>query len=172
MGGFADLIRDVPDFPKPGIVFKDILPVLSDPAAFASAINALSDPWRTLGLTAVAGIEARGFILGAAMARELGVGFVPLRKPGKLPGQLHEVAYALEYGHDRLQVQRDAFAAGSRVLLVDDVLATGGTLVAAAELLQATGAELVGAAVLVELRALGGRARWTCPAPLHATLAY
>lgn len=172
MGGFAALIRDVPDFPRPGIVFKDIMPVLGDAAAFAAAVSAMCDPWRRIALTAVVGVEARGFILGAAMAHELGLGFVPVRKPGKLPGNVHEVAYALEYGEDRLQVQQDALSPGSRVLLVDDVLATGGTLLAAARLVQALGAELVGAAVLVELQALGGRARWTVPAALHATLRY
>jgi adenine phosphoribosyltransferase len=172
MSGFSRLIRDVADFPKPGILFKDIMPMLADGPAFAAAVSAMADPWRAYPPGAVAGVEARGFILGAAIARELGVGFVPVRKPGKLPGDVHELAYALEYGEDRLQVQRDALAPGTRVLLVDDVLATGGTLLAAARLLGGIGVELAGAAVLVELEALGGRARWTLPVPLQATLRY
>ena len=172
MQAFSALIRDVADFPRPGIVFKDIMPMLADGPAFAAAVAAMAAPWRDQRLHAVAGIEARGFILGAAIARELGVGFVPVRKPGKLPGEVHEIAYALEYGSDRLQVQRGALAAGQRVLLVDDVLATGGTLVAAATLLAGLQAELAGAAVLIELQALGGRARWTEASPLRATLRY
>ena len=169
---FAALIRAVPDFPQPGILFRDVAPLLADAAGFAAAVAALAQPWRGAGLHAVAGVEARGFIFGAALARELDVGFVPLRKPGKLPGRLHEVEYALEYGHDRLQVQADAVRAGDRVLLVDDVLATGGTLAAAASLLAALGVELAGGAVLIELDALGGRARWPSPAPLRAVLHY
>lgn len=172
MPGFSDLIRDVPDFPKPGILFKDIMPMLADGPAFAAAVAAMADPWRAGMPGAVVGVEARGFILGAAIARELGVGFVPVRKPGKLPGDVHELAYALEYGEDRLQVQRDALVPGTRVLLVDDVLATGGTLLAAARLLAGIGVELAGAAVLVELEALGGRERWQLPVPLRATLRY
>lgn len=169
---FPGLIRDVADFPRPGIVFKDVMPMLADGPAFAAAVTAMAAPWRDQRLHAVAGIEARGFIFGAAMARELGVGFVPVRKPGKLPGEVHEIAYSLEYGNDRLQVQRDALTAGDRVLLVDDVLATGGTLAAAASLLAGLRTELAGAAVLIELEALGGRARWTQAAPLLATLRY
>lgn len=172
MKDFASLIRDVPDFPRPGILFKDIMPMLADGPAFAAAVAAMADAWRVDPPGAVAGVEARGFILGAAIARELGVGFVPVRKPGKLPGKVHELAYALEYGEDRLQVQHDALAPGTRVLLVDDVLATGGTLLAAARLLGGIGVQLAGAAVLVELEALGGRARWTLPVPLQATLRY
>ena len=169
---FARLIREIPDFPKPGIRFKDFSPLLADGEAFAGAVAAMSAPWREAGLRAVVGIEARGFILGAAVARELGVGFVPVRKPGKLPGAVHEVSYALEYGHDRLQVQADAVPAGAPVLLVDDVLATGGTLAAAASLVDGIGARLAGAAVLVELAALGGRERWRREQPLLATLRY
>jgi adenine phosphoribosyltransferase len=172
MTAFESLVRAVPDFPSPGILFRDIAPLLADGESFAAAIAALAAPWRGAGLDAVAGIEARGFIFGAALARELDTGFVPLRKPGKLPGTLHEVTYALEYGEDRLQVQSDALQAGARVLLVDDVLATGGTLLAAARLLQHLGIELVGAQVLIELDALGGRGRWTGPAPLHSVLRY
>ncbi|TNJ33550.1 adenine phosphoribosyltransferase [Arenimonas terrae] len=170
--GFSGLIRDVADFPKPGILFKDVMPMLADGPAFAAAVAAMAAPWRDARLGAVAGVEARGFIFGAAMARELGVGFVPVRKPGKLPGEVHEIAYALEYGSDRLQVQRGALAPGDRVLLVDDVLATGGTLAAAASLLAGLEVELAGGAVLIELAALGGRARWTSASPLLATLRY
>lgn len=169
---FAALIREIPDFPKPGIRFKDFSPLLANGAAFASAVAAMAAPWREAGLQAAAGIEARGFILGAAVARELGIGFVPLRKPGKLPGAVHEVSYALEYGHDRLQAQSDALPGGARVLIVDDVLATGGTLAAAAELVEGLGATLAGAAVLLELTALEGRARWRRESPLLATLRY
>lgn len=167
---WTTLIRDVPDFPSPGIVFKDIVPLLADAHAFAVMLAAMAAPWRDTGIEAVAGTESRGFILGAALARELNTGFVPLRKPGKLPGAVLEEAYALEYGSDRLQVQADALPAGARVLLVDDVLATGGTLAAAARLLQRQGAQLAGAAVLIELAALRGRERWPVAVPLHALL--
>ena len=170
MPAWSRLLRDVPDFPRPGIVFKDITPVLADGAAFADAVASLADAWRDVAPAAIAGIESRGFILGAALARELGAGFVPLRKPGKLPGRLLEEAYALEYGSDRLQLQAGCLPAGTRVLLVDDVLATGGTLAAAARLLQRQGAQLVGAAVLIELAALRGRERWPGAIPLHALL--
>ncbi|KFN51090.1 adenine phosphoribosyltransferase [Arenimonas composti] len=171
MPGFAHLIRTVPDFPTPGVQFRDIAPLLADGRGFAAAVAALAEPWRGAGLVAVAGIEARGFILGAAVARELAIGFVPLRKPGKLPGVLREVEYALEYGSDRLQVQADALPQAAPVLLLDDVLATGGTLDAAARLLETgLGARIAGATVLLEIAALGGRARWHRSAPLHAVL--
>ena len=172
MPAFEALIRPVADFPKPGVLFRDLAPLLADGPGFAAAIAALAAPWRGRGIDAVAGVEARGFIFGAAVARELDTGFVPIRKPGKLPGVLHEVTYALEYGEDRLQVQAGALPAGARVLLVDDVLATGGTLLAAAALLRRLDIELVGAAVLVELAALGGRGRWPDAVPLHAVLRY
>jgi adenine phosphoribosyltransferase len=169
---FESLVREIVDFPKPGIRFKDISPLLADGPGFAAAIAAMAQPWRDARLQAVVGIEARGFILGAPLARELGVGFVPVRKPGKLPGAVIEESYALEYGQDRLQVHRDALPAGARVLLVDDVLATGGTLAAAARLMARLQLELVGGAVLMELAALGGRRLWTSDAPLLATLRY
>lgn len=169
---FARLIREIPDFPKPGIRFKDFSPLLADGAAFAGAVQAMAAPWRDAGLHAAAGIEARGFILGAAVARELGIGFVPLRKPGKLPGDVHEVSYSLEYGQDRLQAQSGVLPRGARLLIVDDVLATGGTLAAAASLVEGLGVALAGAAVLLELEALQGRARWRREAPLLATLRY
>ena len=165
-----DLIEDIPDFPKPGVVFKDITPLLASPKGLRAAINALvalAPP----DIDVVVGMEARGFILAAPVALELGAGFVPVRKPGKLPGEVLEVRYALEYGEDRLQVQRGAVPAGARVLLIDDVLATGGTLAAAAALLDRAGAEIVGAGLLIELLALQGRSRWQRNAPLHAVIA-
>lgn len=165
-------IRDIADFPKPGIVFKDITPLLADGPDFASALDEMARPWRTTPLQAVLGIESRGFILGAALAHELRTGFVPVRKPGKLPGRTVTQEYALEYGSDRIEMHADALPAGSRVLLVDDVLATGGTLRAALALAQQLELEVVGAAVLVELQALRGRDRWSEALPLLATLAY
>ena len=169
---FATLVRAVADFPSPGIVFRDVMPLLADAGGFAAAIEALAAPWRDAGIGAVAGVEARGFIFAAALARALDAGFVPLRKPGKLPGALHEVEYALEYGRDRLQEHADALPARTRVLLVDAVLATGGTRAAAARLQGALDVELAGAAVLVEIEGLGGRARWPGPAPLVSVLRY
>lgn len=163
-------LRDIADFPSPGIAFKDVTPLLADPAAFADAIARLVAPFRDAGVDVVAGIEARGFVFGAAAALSLGCGFVPLRKPGKLPAATLGVDYALEYGSDRIEVHADAFAGRIRVLLVDDVLATGGTLAAAVRLVAEAGATVVGGAVLVELDALGGRARWEVAAPLHAVL--
>jgi len=165
---WARHVRDVPDFPKPGIVFKDITPMLGDAGDFAAAIDALAAPWREAGIDAVLAIEARGFILGAPLARALGAGFVPVRKPGKLPCRAFRQAYALEYGEDALELHADALRPGARVLLVDDVLATGGTLAAARALAAQSRAEIVGATVLIELAALGGRTRWDDDAPLRA----
>lgn len=170
MSTWQSLIRDIPDFPRPGILFKDITPVLADGPAFAAAVAAMAQPWRDSRLDAVIGVEARGFILGAALAHALGVGFVPVRKPGKLPGGILTQDYALEYGSDQLEIHADALHSGARVLIVDDVLATGGTLLAALALVCQQGAEVVGVAVLVELAALRGRQRWVDPVPLHATL--
>jgi adenine phosphoribosyltransferase len=170
MNDWTALIRDVPDFPKPGIVFKDIMPMLADAQAFAAAVDALAAPWRDARIDAVLCIEARGFILGAPVARALGTGMVAVRKPGKLPGATLEQRYALEYGEDALQVQADVLPAGARVLLVDDVLATGGTLAATRLLAERLQAVVVGASVLVELGFLDGRARWNAIAPLHAAL--
>lgn len=162
------LVRDVTDFPQPGIVFKDITPVLADADAFAAALDALAAPWRDQSIDAVMGIEARGFIFGAPLARALRTGFVPVRKPGKLPGPTVSQRYALEYGENALELHADALPAGARVLLVDDVLATGGTLDAARALAERLHVRIVGASVLIELAALGGRARWNGTAPLHA----
>ena len=151
------LIRDVPDFPKPGIVFKDIMPVLADAAAFDDAIEALAAPWHGMRIDAVLAMEARGFLIGTPLARALGAGIVPLRKPGKLPGRVFTQAYALEYGEDALQVQADALPPGARVLLADDVLATGGTVDAMIRLVGRSGATVAGCCMLMELDALGGR---------------
>lgn len=169
---WTDLLRDIPNFPKPGILFKDITPVLADGDAFADAIAAMAEPWRGVALDAVVGVEARGFILGAALARELEVGFVPVRKPGKLPGETLSQDYGLEYGRDRLEIHADALPAGARVIVVDDVLATGGTLNAALALVERQGARIVGTGVLVELGFLEARTGWTHPAPLHACAIY
>ena len=172
MSRWQHLVRDVPDFPQPGILFKDITPLLADAKGFAAALAAMAEPWRESGLDAVAGIESRGFILGAALAHVLGTGFVPVRKPGRLPARTLSQEYALEYGTDRLEVHADALPPGARVLLVDDVLATGGTLRAALSLLQRQGADVAGAAVLLEISALRGRDAWAGSVPLVAAAAY
>lgn len=164
-------ILDVPDFPKPGILFRDLSPLLADASAFAAAIRALASAVADLPVDAVAGIEARGFIFGAALARELDRGFVAVRKHGKLPGEVHRASYALEYGQDMLELRAGVAAPGSRVLLVDDVLATGGTLDAARRLAVAAGLQPVAALVLVELTALGGRRRLEPGLPVRGVLA-
>jgi adenine phosphoribosyltransferase len=152
------LVRDVPDFPTPGILFRDITPLLASPDAFPEAVRAMADPFRG-GVSKVLGIEARGFMFGAPVARELGVGFIPARKSGKLPGRTVRVEYGLEYGKDSLEVHEDACQPGERVLIVDDVLATGGTARAAAELVERLGAQVEGLSFLIELAALSGRSR-------------
>jgi adenine phosphoribosyltransferase len=152
-------VRDIPDFPRPGIVFKDITPLLLNPPALDAAVGALAYRARGLSPELVVAAEARGFILGGALARELGAGFVPARKPGKLPHDTVSAEYALEYGIDALEVHSDALAGGARVLIHDDLLATGGTAVALCELAAGLGAEIVGCAFLIELSFLGGRAR-------------
>jgi adenine phosphoribosyltransferase len=150
-------VRDVADFPEPGIVFKDVTPLLADPDAFAAAVDGLASPYRAERVDKVAGIEARGFIFGAPVAQSLGVGFVPVRKKGKLPGDVVAASYDLEYGTATIEVTADAFTAGDRVLIVDDVLATGGTAAATVDLVRRSGAEVVGIAVLMELGFLAGR---------------
>jgi adenine phosphoribosyltransferase len=170
----ADLrpyIRDIPDFPKPGIVFKDITPLLLDPAALDAAVAALAEWARPRAVDYVVAAEARGFILGAALARELGAGFVPARKPGKLPSETLSAEYVLEYGVDALEMHADALADGARVLLHDDLLATGGTARALAELVEGAGARIAGCAFLVELAFLGGRDRLGAY-DVHALVAY
>lgn len=152
-------IRDVPDFPKAGILFKDITPILSDPSLFQDAVAALADPFREDRISKVVGIESRGFLFGPPLAFRLGAGFVPARKPGKLPRETVRETYALEYGSDSLEIHRDAFGKGERVLVVDDLLATGGTAAAAARLTEKIGAEVVGMAFVVELEFLRGRAK-------------
>ncbi|WP_151082033.1 adenine phosphoribosyltransferase [Nocardioides cynanchi] len=155
------LVVDVPDYPSPGVVFKDITPMLADPAAFARVIEALAEAGRGAdgrpGVEHVVGMEARGFILAAPVALALGAGFVPVRKAGKLPRATFSQSYALEYGEATLEVHRDAFAPGDRVLLVDDVLATGGTVAATRRLVEECGAVAVGVAVLMDLSFLPGR---------------
>jgi adenine phosphoribosyltransferase len=153
------LVRDIPDFPQPGIVFKDITPLLLDAEALDNAVSGLAQMIAPQAVDLVVAAEARGFILGAALARELGAGFVPARKPGKLPHQTVSAQYALEYGIDALEVHADALAGGARVLVHDDLLATGGTAGALCELVGNLGAEIVGCAFLVELSFLGGRQR-------------
>jgi adenine phosphoribosyltransferase len=152
-------IRDIPDFPKPGILFKDITPLLLDPESLRLAVRELADWARPRDVDLVVAAEARGFILGAALAIELGAGFVPARKPGKLPSDTIAAEYILEYGVDALEMHADALAHGARVLLHDDLLATGGTARALAELVEGAGAEIVGCGFLVELGFLGGRER-------------
>ena len=152
-------IRDVADFPKPGIVFKDVTPVLADAHLFRAVTDAMAAPWAGTGITHVVGIESRGFIFGAPVAQRLGAGFVPIRKPGKLPYRTERVEYALEYGTDALEIHADACGARARVLVVDDVLATGGTAEAAARLVRQVGAELAGFSFLLGLAFLGGGRR-------------
>ena len=153
------LIRSVPDFPKPGIVFRDITPLLADPAGLDQAVAQLAEPYRDRSVDLVAAIESRGFIFGAAVARQLQAGFVPIRKPGKLPAATTKVSYELEYGSDSIEIHTDAIRPGQRVLLVDDLLATGGTMAAACQLVTGLGAEIVAIAFLIELAFLNGRAK-------------
>ena len=150
-------IRDVPDYPKPGILFKDITPLLGDPEAFSATVHALAEPFDAGEVDKVVGIEARGFILAAPVALQLQAGFIPVRKQGKLPSETHQVSYALEYGEAILEVHRDAFEPGERVLIVDDVLATGGTVAATVELVRRCEADVLGVVVLMELGFLNGR---------------
>ena len=165
------IIRDVPDFPKPGILFKDITPLLADPNEFGLALDGIEARWRPDKPDVVCAIEARGFILGGALADRLGVSFVPLRKPGKLPYETRRVEYALEYGTDAIEVHADAFRPGARVLVLDDVLATGGTAAAACQLVHESGASLCGVGFLIELAFLNGRAKLP-DTPVHALVTY
>lgn len=162
----ASYIRDIPDWPQPGVVFKDITPLLASPEGFKSAIDTLAESYTAIGVTKVMGAEARGFIFGGALAYRLGAGFVPARKPGKLPWDTTSVSYDLEYGTDSLEVHADAVGAGDKVVIVDDVLATGGTAAAKAELVLATGATIAGFAFLIELDFLGGRAKLPAGVPI------
>jgi adenine phosphoribosyltransferase len=166
-----EYIRDVPDFPKPGIVFKDITPLLLDPAAFDHAVTLLAAHVRPLGVDLLVAAEARGFILGGALARELGVGFVPARKSGKLPHETVSVQYGLEYGLDELHVHADALSGGTRVLIHDDLLATGGTSKATIRLVEQLGGRVVGCAFVVELAFLEGR-RQLASYEVHSLVRY
>ncbi len=165
------LIRDVPDFPKPGIIFKDITPLLADPSGLCLAVELMANPYRKAKVDLVCGAESRGFIFGTAIAQTLGAGFIPLRKPGKLPSRRVTAEYDLEYGTDKLEVHADAVRPGQRVLMVDDLLATGGTMQASCQLLSDLRAEIVGIAILIELEALGGRRR-LAPRQVHSVLSY
>jgi adenine phosphoribosyltransferase len=153
------LIRHVPDFPKPGILFYDITTLLGHADGYRATIDQLAAPYAGQDIALVIGIESRGFILGAAVAERLGAGFAPIRKPGKLPSRTLKQTYALEYGHDALEIHADALQPGQRVLIVDDVLATGGTAAAATQLVSQLGGHLHGLAFLIELEVLGGRAK-------------
>jgi adenine phosphoribosyltransferase len=166
-----DYIRTIPDFPKPGIQFRDITPLLASPAAFQAAIDRLAAHYRHAGATTVAAAEARGFIFAAPLALALEAAFVPIRKPGKLPFDTHSFHYELEYGTDTLEVHTDAYRPGDRVLLVDDLLATGGTMRACAELATRTGVEVVGCAFVIELAGLRGRDR-LAPHPVFSLMVY
>ena len=169
----ADLgryLRDIPDHPQPGVLFRDITPLLGDAAAFSAAIDALAAPF-VGSVDLVAGVEARGFMFAAPVAHRLGVGFVPVRKPGKLPWTTVSETYELEYGTDSLEIHTDATVPGQRVLVVDDVLATGGTAAATVALFRSTGADVVAATFLVELAALGGRSKLG-ELPVHSILTY
>ena len=164
-------IRDVPDFPKPGILFKDITPLLGDPAALKAAVEALAAPYRDANLTAVAAVESRGFIFASAVACELDCGFIPLRKPNKLPADTTSATYELEYGTDTIEVHTDAIHPGDRVAIIDDVIATGGTAAAAVELVETLGGDLVGISFLIDLAFLGGTAKLG-DYPIHSVIIY
>ncbi len=166
------LIRDVRDFPKPGIVFKDFTPLLADARGMALAVELMANPFRGMGIDLVVGAESRGFIFGMAVARALSAGFVPIRKPGKLPRSVHGADYELEYGTDRLEIHSDALSTGQRVVVVDDLLATGGTLRACCQLAQRTGATIVGITVLIELEFLKGREKLREFGDVQAVLKY
>lgn len=171
MSQLEDLVRDIPDFPEKGVVFKDITPVLGDPQAFDQLISGMSEPFLDKGITKVAGIEARGFTLATPVADRIGAGFIPLRKPGKLPFQTVKEEYELEYGIDALEVHTDAVFEGEKVLLVDDVIATGGTARAAIQLLHRVGAEVVGLSLFIELVFLGGASKID-KVPINALIRY
>jgi adenine phosphoribosyltransferase len=166
------LVRDVPDFPKQGILFRDITPLLLSPPAFRLAVHELSEPFRSDGITKVVAVESRGFVLGAPVALALGAGLVLVRKPSKLPAATRRVEYQLEYGTDVLEVHADALRPSDRVLIVDDVLATGGTAAATASLVEQAGSQLVGIGMLIELAELGGRARVGTQRRMHCVLRY
>jgi adenine phosphoribosyltransferase len=169
--GIKRLIRDVADFPKPGILFRDITPLLADPSGLALAVELLANPYRGKHVDLVIGAESRGFIFGTAVAMCLSAGFGLVRKPGKLPHKRVAMTYDLEYGTDTLEMHADTIVKGQRVLIVDDVLATGGTMKACIDLVEQLGGELIGVAVLIELTALNGQKR-VAPHPLHSVIKY
>lgn len=166
------LIRDVPDFPKPGIVFKDFTPLIRDAAGLALAVELMANPYRGKGVELVVGAESRGFIFGMALAQSLSAGFVPVRKPGKLPWKKSSISYELEYGKDTMEIHSDAIAPGQRVLMVDDLLATGGTMKACCDLVAQMRARIVGITVLIELAFLNGRAALHDYGDVHSVLRY
>ena len=168
---YKNMIRKIPDFPKPGILFYDITTLLKDSKGFQQVILDLTDHYHSEEISKVVGIESRGFILGGPLASNLNAGFVPVRKPGKLPADVFEVKYNLEYGSNSLAIHRDAVEMGERVLVVDDLLATGGTAAATVHLLRQLGAEIVGCAFLVELLTLGGREKLD-GCTVHSLLSY
>ncbi len=155
----TDLVRDIPDYPTPGVTFRDITPLLGDAAGFGRSISELVDRFRSTAVDRVLGMEARGFIVAAPVAYEMGAGFIPVRKAGKLPWAVVREEYQLEYGHDKLEIHRDAIHPGERILVIDDVLATGGTAEATCRLVEALGGNIVGLGFLLELSELGGRSR-------------
>jgi len=164
-------VRAVPDFPKPGIMFRDITPLIASPAALKEVTRQLAQPWLNAGITKVLAAEARGFIFGVPLAMELDAGFVPVRKPGKLPWQTRQFSYDLEYGSDALEIHTDALQPGDRVLLVDDLLATGGTVEACVKLVEKSGGEVIGCAFCIHLKDLGGAARLS-PKPIFSLIEY
>ena len=166
------LIRDIPDFPKPGILFRDITPLLRDPQGWRAVMNQMGAICDRLKPDLIVGIESRGFIVGTALATDRNLGFVPVRKPGKLPGDILGIDYALEYGTDRLEIHSDALQGGAKVLLVDDLLATGGTAAAAAQLINQAGGELVGCSFVIELAALAGREKLPKDTPVESLVIY
>ena len=165
------LIRDVPDFPKPGIMFKDITPLLKDPQGLSMALTCMAEPYKDKRVDFVVGAESRGFIFATALAGSLSAGFVPIRKPGKLPAATKSESYDLEYGTDTVEIHEDAIKPGDRVLVVDDLLATGGTMDACCRLVKALGGEIIGISVLIELAFLDGRAKLG-DYPIHSILSY
>ena len=166
------LIRDVPNFPKPGIMFRDFTPLLKEPGALALAVELMANPFRGKHIDLVAGAESRGFIFGTAIAQALSAGFIPIRKPGKLPSAKAAMAYDLEYGTDTVEMHTDAIRPGQRVLIVDDLLATGGTMEACCKLVKLLGAEIAGITVLIELKSLPGQAKIQEYGKVHSVLQY
>jgi len=167
-----EFVRDVPDFPKPGILFRDLTPLMRDPDGWQEVIRQLSAVCERLQPDLIVGIESRGFIVGTSLATAVGLGFVPVRKPGKLPGEVHGIDYSLEYGTDRLEIHTEGFEANPRVLIVDDLLATGGTAGACARLVELAGGEICGFAFVIELAELQGRHKLPEQVPVESLIVY